>query len=34
VAPDGQRFLVSTPVLESNALPLSLVVNWTAKLKK
>ena len=28
VTPDGQRFLVNVPVLESNALPLSLVVNW------
>ena len=34
VAPDGQRFLVNAPVVETNAVPLSLVVNWTAKLKK
>ena len=34
VTPDGQRFLANVPVLESNALPLSLVVNWTALLKK
>jgi Tol biopolymer transport system component len=34
VAPDGQRFLVNAPVVETNAVPLSLVVNWTAKLRK
>jgi Tol biopolymer transport system component len=32
--PDGQRFLVNMPVLESNAMPLNLVVNWTARLKR
>jgi serine/threonine protein kinase len=34
VAPDGQRFLVNVPVVESNAVPLNLVVNWTAGLKR
>ncbi len=34
VTPDGQRFLVNVPVLDSNALPLNLVVNWTDRLKK
>ena len=34
VTPDGQRFLVSLPVVESNSVPLNLVVNWTARLKK
>ena len=34
VSPDGQRFLVNAPVVESNAVPLSLVVNWTARLKR
>jgi Tol biopolymer transport system component/predicted Ser/Thr protein kinase len=33
-APDGQRFLVNAPVVESNSVPLSLVVNWTSRLKK
>ncbi len=33
VTPDGQRFLVNVPVVESNAMPLNLVVNWTARLK-
>ena len=33
VSPDGQRFLVNLPVVESNSVPLSLVVNWTAPLK-
>jgi Tol biopolymer transport system component len=34
VTPDGQRFLVNVPVVESNAVPLSLVLNWTAGLRK
>jgi Tol biopolymer transport system component len=34
VTPDGQRFLVNVPVVGSNSVPLSLVVNWTAGLKK
>ena len=34
VTPDGQRFLVNVPVVESNAMPLNLVVNWTARLKR
>jgi Tol biopolymer transport system component len=34
VAPDGQRFLVIQPVVETNSVPLNLVVNWAAGLKK
>ncbi len=34
VTPDGQRFLVNLPVVESNVVPLNLVVHWTARLKK
>ncbi|MGH9368383.1 MAG: protein kinase domain-containing protein [Thermoanaerobaculia bacterium] len=34
ITPDGQRFLVNVPVVESNAVPLSLVLNWTAGLSK
>ena len=34
VTSDGQRFLVNVPAVESNALPLSLILNWTAGLKK
>jgi hypothetical protein len=34
VAPDGQRFLVNAPVVETNSVPLNLVVNWTSRLKK
>jgi len=33
VTPDGQRFLVNVPVIESSSVPLNLVVNWTAGLK-
>jgi len=33
VTPDGQRFLVNRSVVESNSVPLNLVVNWTARLK-
>jgi Tol biopolymer transport system component len=33
VTPDGQRFVVNVPVVESNAVPLSLVLNWTTGLK-
>jgi Tol biopolymer transport system component len=32
VAPDGKRFLINVPVVETNAVPLNLVVNWTAQL--
>ncbi|MGE5278279.1 MAG: protein kinase domain-containing protein [Acidobacteriota bacterium] len=32
--PDGQRFLATVPVVESNAVPLNLVINWTAQLKR
>jgi eukaryotic-like serine/threonine-protein kinase len=34
VAPDGQRFLVPMSPNENTALPMSLVVNWTALLNK
>ena len=35
VAPDGNRFLVNTVVEgQATAMPLNLVVNWTALLKK
>jgi hypothetical protein len=34
VTPDGQRFLVSVPIVNGNSVPLNLVVNWTAGLKK
>jgi Tol biopolymer transport system component len=33
VAPDGQRFLMNLPPSQSTP-PLSLIVNWTAALKK
>ena len=33
-APDGQRFVICQSVLESNSVPLNLVVNWSAPLKK
>jgi serine/threonine protein kinase/Tol biopolymer transport system component len=34
VTPDGQRFLVITKVQEQEALPMTVVVNWTARLKR
>jgi hypothetical protein len=33
VAPDDQRFLVSTLVGEEVSAPLTVVINWTATLK-
>ncbi len=34
VSADGQRFLINTPVEEFNSAPLTVVLNWTAELKK
>lgn len=34
VTPDGQRFLVRQPVAETAPTPITVVVNWTASLKK
>ena len=34
VARDGQRILVNTPVEESAPSPLTVVLNWTAGLKR
>ena len=34
VSADGQRFLVNTTVQEQQPAPLTLVVSWTADLKK
>ncbi len=34
VSPDGQRFLFNVPVIKSSAIPLSVVQNWAAGLKK
>lgn len=34
VGKDGQRFLINTPVKEAEAEPMSVVLNWAAKLKK
>jgi dipeptidyl aminopeptidase/acylaminoacyl peptidase len=31
---DGQRFLVNTPLEEDNSSPVTVVLNWTAELKK
>ena len=31
---DGQRFLIGVPVGEESSTPLTVVVNWTAELKK
>jgi protease II len=34
VSTDGQRFLVNTPIEEDNSSPVTVVLNWTAELKK
>ncbi len=34
VSADGERFLVNVPVIKSSSVPLSVVVNWAAGLKK
>ncbi len=34
VSADGQRFLVDTPTEESNAAPITVVLNWFTELKK
>ena len=34
VTPDGQRFLVATPIEQTSSEPITLVQNWTALLKK
>jgi hypothetical protein len=34
VSPDGQRFLVATKIDETNAVPVSVVLNWTSALEK
>jgi serine/threonine protein kinase/Tol biopolymer transport system component len=34
VSRDGQRFLILTPLKQSESAPMSIVLNWTAKLNK
>ncbi|MDQ3666680.1 MAG: hypothetical protein M3410_08900, partial [Acidobacteriota bacterium] len=34
VTADGQRFLINTTIEETSATPISVVVNWTADLKR
>ena len=34
VSRDGQRFLIITPVKEAETAPMSIVLNWMAKLNK
>ncbi len=34
VSPDGQRFLIGTLVGDSKAAPPTVILNWTADLKK
>jgi eukaryotic-like serine/threonine-protein kinase len=34
VSGNGERFLLNVPVIKSSSIPLSLVVNWTAGLRK
>jgi Tol biopolymer transport system component len=34
VTPDGERFLICVPVIKSSSVPLNVVMNWTAGLKK
>jgi hypothetical protein len=34
VSADGEHFLLNVPVIKSSSVPLSVVVNWTAGLRK
>jgi len=34
VSRDGQRFLINTPVKQTETAPMSIILNWTAKLNK
>jgi hypothetical protein len=34
VTADGQKFLIDTKVDEPNAVPLSVILNWTSELEK
>lgn len=34
VSRDGQKFLINTPVKQGEAVPMSIVLNWPAKLGK
>lgn len=34
VARDGQRFLINTPVKQADSAPMSVILNWPARLKK
>ena len=34
VSRDGQRFLINTPVKQAEAVPMSIILNWPAKLTK
>jgi Tol biopolymer transport system component len=34
VSRDGQRFLINTPVKQTETAPMSVILNWTAKLNK
>ena len=34
VSRDGQRFLIITPVKQTESTPMSIVLNWAAKLNK
>jgi hypothetical protein len=34
VSADGQRFLINTPKEEPSAVPITVVVNWTAGLTR
>jgi hypothetical protein len=34
VSPDGQRFLVNMPVEQPESPPITVVVNWTAALRR
>lgn len=34
VTGDGQRFLVNSPVEQTSQTPITVILNWTAQLKK
>ena len=34
VSRDGQRFLINTPVKQADSQPMSIILNWSAKLNR
>jgi hypothetical protein len=34
VSKDGQKFLINTPLKQSETMPMSVVLNWSERMKK